>query len=163
MSAHKTYLLIIVWSHKNGSYTDQDFCQFYTPLKTISCPCLVTSDTQNRLQNFVPPLISNPGSAPVVFFILISRPTPSFCIPLCILFNMSLRLQKFPDQFKVALVMPLYKKGDRFSPENYRPVSLLSTLGKVFERIVFKNIYNYLLDNNLLYKYQCKYRAQAKI
>ena len=39
-------------------------------------------------------------------------------------------------------------------PSNYRPISLLSSIGKLHERIVYNNIYNHLRDNNLLYKYQ---------
>ena len=50
--------------------------------------------------------------------------------------------------------MPLFKKGEKSDPSNYRPVSLSSSVGKVMERIIFKNMYNYLQDNNLLYKYQ---------
>jgi len=44
--------------------------------------------------------------------------------------------------------------GDKSEVSNYRPVSLLSCCGKLFERLVFKNMYNYLLENSLLYKYQ---------
>ena len=47
-----------------------------------------------------------------------------------------------------------FKKGDKSEPSNYRPVALLSCIGKLQERIVFKNMYNFLIDNNLLYKYQ---------
>ena len=46
------------------------------------------------------------------------------------------------------------KKGEKSAPANYRPVSLSSAGGKVMERVVFKNMYNYLKDNNLLYKSQ---------
>ena len=46
------------------------------------------------------------------------------------------------------------KKGDKSLPSNYRPVALLSCLGKLQERIVFKNLYIFLINNNLLYKYQ---------
>ena len=58
------------------------------------------------------------------------------------------------DTWKVANVIPIFKKGDKSLPSNYRPVALLSCLGKLQERIVFKNLYNFLIDNNLLYKYQ---------
>ena len=50
--------------------------------------------------------------------------------------------------------MPIFKKGERTIPANYPPVSLLSNVGKVFERVLFKHIYNHLYINNLLYKYQ---------
>ena len=47
---------------------------------------------------------------------------------------------------------PYLKKEDKSQPSNYRPVALLSCIGKLQERIVFKNMYNFLLDNNLLYE-----------
>ena len=50
--------------------------------------------------------------------------------------------------------MPLYKKGDKSEAGNYRPVSLISCVGKAFERVIFKHVYNHIADNNLLYKYQ---------
>ena len=50
--------------------------------------------------------------------------------------------------------MPLYKKNEKHFPSNYRPISLLSCVGKVFERIIFKNIHNFLLDNSLIYDMQ---------
>ena len=74
--------------------------------------------------------------------------------PLSIIFNKSIRTQKFPSCWKLASVLAFYKKGDKTSPVNYRPIALLSCLGKVFERVIFKHIHNYLLENRLLYKYQ---------
>ena len=74
--------------------------------------------------------------------------------PLCLLFNRSLRDCLFPDSWKIANVLPLFKKGDPSELSNYRPVSLLSCVGKIMERIVFKYLYNYFHSNNLFYKYQ---------
>ena len=50
--------------------------------------------------------------------------------------------------------MPLYKKGDKTYPVNYRPISLLSNIGKSMERVMFKHLHNHLNGNNLIYKYQ---------
>jgi hypothetical protein len=51
-------------------------------------------------------------------------------------------------------VIPLFKNGDKSLPSNYRPVSLLSCVSKIFEKIVFKNIFNHLHKNKLLCKFQ---------
>ena len=64
--------------------------------------------------------------------------------PLCALFNISLTESIYPSQWKSALVMPLYKKGASDLPSNYRPISLLSCIGKLMERLVYKHIYNHL-------------------
>ena len=64
----------------------------------------------------------------------------SVCIPLRIIFNFSLRSGKFPSVWKLARVMPSFKKEDKSNPTNYRPISLLSCVGKVMERSVYKYI-----------------------
>ena len=70
--------------------------------------------------------------------------------PLCSLINQSLRLGIFPDTWKDALVCPNFKGADPASVTNYRPISLLSCLEKVPERIIFKHLYNHLHDNGVL-------------
>ena len=70
--------------------------------------------------------------------------------PYCSLFNQSLRLGVFPTSYKEANVCPVPKKGDLSLVTNYRPISLLNSESKLFERIVFKHLYNHLQRNNLL-------------
>ena len=54
--------------------------------------------------------------------------------------------------------MPVHKKRDKQIVDNYRPVSLLPNLGKIFERIIFNSIFEYLEDNNLLCPNQSVFR-----
>jgi hypothetical protein len=75
----------------------------------------------------------------------------TICKTLQLIFNYSLQTRKFR---KSAIVIALFKKGIKSDPSNYRPISLLSCVWKVFERVVFKYIFNFLLDNSLIYKYQ---------
>ena len=56
---------------------------------------------------------------------------------LCDLFNKSLRTGVVPQDWKLANVVPVYKKGDKEHVENYRPISLLSLISKVLERCLF--------------------------
>ena len=78
----------------------------------------------------------------------------TICLPLSILFRYSLRTCKFPSDWKLARVMPSFKKDDKSSPSNYKPISLLSCVGKVMERVVYKYIYNYIIEHSLKYSYQ---------
>ena len=56
--------------------------------------------------------------------------------------------------WKHANVLPLFKQGDSSKLNNYRPVSVLSCTSKILERIVFKTVFNYLRDNNILTSHQ---------
>ena len=76
------------------------------------------------------------------------------CSSLTRLFNMSMQQNKFPSLWKKANVSPLFKKGDASQLNNYRPISLLSCVGKVMEKAVFKYTFNYIRDNHLIYSNQ---------
>ena len=67
--------------------------------------------------------------------------------PLCSLFYYSLSLGSYPTEWKDGNIP---KKGDLSLVTNHRPVSLLNVESKVFERLVFKHLYNHLRDNNIL-------------
>ena len=64
--------------------------------------------------------------------------------PLCDLFNKSLMFGIFPDDWKCARVSLLFKQGESFDLNNYRPISVISVVAKVFERIVYDQLYNFL-------------------
>ena len=70
---------------------------------------------------------------------------PSVAYPVSIILNMSFREGKFPAMWKTAVVVATYKnRGPRTTPSNYRPISLLSTLSKVCERVVYDIIYDHV-------------------
>ncbi|MCW4344426.1 MAG: reverse transcriptase domain-containing protein [Candidatus Thiodiazotropha endolucinida] len=68
--------------------------------------------------------------------------------PLCSFFNHSLHTGCVPTTYKEANVTPVPKKGDLSIVSNYRPISLLNSEDKVFERLVFKHLYNHLHSHN---------------
>ena len=75
-------------------------------------------------------------------------------LPLSTLFNKSLSVCRFPEKWKLTNVTSIYKSKDSNIMNNYRPISFLSCLGKVFERCVFKHLFNYLRDHKLISIYQ---------
>ena len=70
------------------------------------------------------------------------------------LFKLTLRKMTIPKLWKQANVIPIYKKDKRTIVNNYRPISLLSVVSKVMERVIFKYVYNHLHDNFILSTYQ---------
>ena len=70
--------------------------------------------------------------------------------PLTKIFNLCLRSSYFPLIWKQANVVPVHKKGDKTNVSNYRPISLLSCIGKIFEKCVFKHLHNYIVFHNLI-------------
>ena len=82
----------------------------------------------------------------------------SVVLPLKIIFQNILVTSTYPDMWKLANVTPIFKKGDKQLIRNYRPISLLPICGKIFEKIVFNNLYSYLNVNNLITKNQSGFR-----
>ena len=74
------------------------------------------------------------------------------------LFNASLRSGKMPREWKSAHVTPVHKGGDVESAENYRSVSVLPVVVKVFEKLVHHQVYSYLQENNILHPMQFGFR-----
>ena len=65
------------------------------------------------------------------------------CEPLTHIFNCCLDSGQFPDSFKVVKVIPVFKKGNRQEMDNYRPISIIPVISKVFEILLNKQIYHY--------------------
>ena len=70
--------------------------------------------------------------------------------PVMKIINMSFLKAKFPDELKVGRVTPIFKKGDRSNPSNYRPICSLPFISKIFERIVTNRLLAYLNENCII-------------
>ena len=70
------------------------------------------------------------------------------------LFTYFISSGNIPSDFKTALVFPLFEKGDKSICDNYRGISVLSPLAKIFERILLKNINNFFVTNSLFSVHQ---------
>ena len=74
-------------------------------------------------------------------------------------FNKSMMLGEFPSIMKLAEVVPLYKGKEHFLETNYRPISLLTTVSKILEKIVYQRVYSFLQDTGQIYDNQYGFRA----
>ena len=57
----------------------------------------------------------------------------------------------FPSVLKTAKVVPVFKKDSKLDYSNYRPISLLSNIEKIFEKLIYKRLYTFLNNNNVIY------------
>ena len=84
--------------------------------------------------------------------------TTTLASPIKNLCNLSIKLSKFPYECKIALLKPLFKKGSKLEAKNYRPISLLPLVSKIFEKVIFNQTQMYLDQNKIFYKYQSGFR-----
>ena len=74
------------------------------------------------------------------------------------LFNISFSSGVFPSILKIAKVIPVHKKHSRLDCNNYRPISILSNLDKILEKLMYNRLYRFLEDNELIYPLQFGFR-----
>ena len=98
------------------------------------CPMLIPLDAKKS---------STYGSMPVT---ILKQFVNAYLPHLTNSINYSIRQSSFPQELKLSEVIPVYKKLDPLQKEKYRPISLLPQVSKVFERIIHKQITNYMTD-----------------
>ena len=79
---------------------------------------------------------------------------------LCRIFNRAIEKRIYPNDLKIAKVIALYKKGAKFDPGNYRPISLLSFFDKIFEKILCRQLTKFLEKYQVFYAYQFGFRKR---
>ena len=78
--------------------------------------------------------------------------------PLNIIFSNIIKSGSYPESWKLANVTPIHKKLDKQFIKDYRPISLLPICAKIFERILFNSLFNYLMSNGLISSNQSGFR-----
>ena len=94
-------------------------------------------EVENLITDLNSKKASGPHSIPVDILSLVK---PDISKPLSKIFNLSLSTSIYPDKLKIAKTIPVFKKGDQHQISNYRPISLLSNLNKILEKIMFNRI-----------------------
>ena len=113
----------------------------------------VTQDEMKKLLKDLKPNKS-PGTDEIHPLFLKECAT-SLSVPFKILFDLTIKESKLPDDWKKAEIRPIYKKkGSKSDPSNYRPVSLTSVVCKVFEKVIKNKLCDHLIDKNLLSPHQ---------
>ena len=94
-----------------------------------------------------------------LFNILLTQIKESITYPLTVIINQSITEGEFPNDMKAADESPLYKSKERYMVTNYRPISLLITMSKILEKVVYSRVYNFPVETEQLYQSQYGFRT----
>ncbi|EFO98826.1 hypothetical protein CRE_03490 [Caenorhabditis remanei] len=111
---------------------------------------------EDALSKLASKVNTTPEGIPAIF---LKNVCTSVAEPLSIIFNESVRTGSIPIAWKSAIVKPLHKKGSRSDANNYRPISLTSSVSKVIEKMMRKHLTNFLNSNRLLSPSQFGFRS----
>ena len=92
---------------------------------------------------------------------LIKRIKNVLILPLTKFFNLCIREGEYPQAFKISKVIPIFKKGDKHSPNNYRPITIIPAISKIFEHLLKKQLYEYFENNKLFSNSQFGFRRNS--
>ena len=96
----------------------------------------------------------NKAIGPNSILVTILKEIKEISEPLSSLINLPFDTGEFPNCLKLAKVIPVYKKGDQQECNNYRPISLLSNISKLIEKLLYNRLYKFLNQNKCLFNYQ---------
>ena len=116
-----------------------------------------TNEISNLISNLKNKKASGPNSVPTS---VLKHLNSEISVVLSNLFNLSFSTGVFPDILKTSSVLPLFKKGSKLSCGNYRPISLLSNISKLLEKLMYSRLYSFLNIYNCISELQFGFRAK---
>ena len=84
----------------------------------------------------------------------------TLAVPISMVFNNIILRGQYPDTLKVACITALFKAGDKLDPSNYRPISTLSVLNKIFEKLLHTRLNSFFEENNIYSRKQYGFRKK---
>ena len=115
------------------------------------------TEVYNLILNLKNGKASGPNSIPTI---VLKQLNSEISIILGNLFNLSFSTGVFPNILKTSSVLPLFKKGSKLICENYRPISLLSNISKLLEKLMYSRLYSFLNIYNCLSELQFGFRTK---
>ena len=137
-----------------GNKSYKDYLKNPLPNSFVMFPCnedeiilLINQFKQNKS--------TGPNSIPSNILQLLAQDISK---PLSMIFNLSFETGMYPDKLKISKVTPIFKKGSRLVASNYRPISLLSNINKLLEKLMHSRLTKYLEDYECFYDLQFGFR-----
>ena len=140
----------------NGNKSFTDFLRNPMAISMAVYECDET-EVKNLILSLHPRKASGPNSIPTDILRLLAEDISK---PLTYLFNLSFTSGTYPSMLKIANAIPIFKKDSKLIVSNYRPISLLSNINKILEKLMFKRVYEFLENNKCIYKLQFGFRTK---
>ena len=143
------YFINIGKSLSNQIHSNKSFNSYLnTPSENIF---KFTSVDENTIINIISKITNNESTGhDNISNKLLKHAKSIIAKPLALIINQTLTTGIFPSQLKLSKVKPLFKKLDTKQLSNYRPISLLPSISKIFERVIYNQVHEYLAHNDLL-------------
>jgi hypothetical protein len=138
--------------------------QYYQELKNINPPVplvIKTFSTKEMLSIIKTLKPKNSHGFDENPMMLLKKSATYICSPLTYICNKSIQSGIFPNRMKFSIVKPVYKKGDKTNPANYRPISLLTSFSKIFEKALYIRLMEQFNTKNLLVENQFGFRKST--
>ena len=136
-----------------GSVTHSDTANSDNPLRLItrnSSSMYLTPVSTTEVSNVIKKLKTIKQPLDHIPVKLWTKNSDKLALPLVTIINSSFNCGNFPNSLKSALVVPIYKKGKHNNLSNYRPISLLPLISKIFERCLYNRLVSFISKFNLL-------------
>ena len=122
---------------------------------------MIKSTVPNEIEDIISSLDTSKSTGPnSIPQILIKSIKKSLSTPLSNLFNLSFSEGQCPDFLKISSVIPIFKKDSKLLVSNYRPISLLSNINKILEKLMFNRLYSFLESKKCIYDLQFGFRQK---
>ena len=122
-----------------------------SPAQNLSNVIFTTTATERAMKKLKITTAGGPDGIPPIF---LKHCIKELCGPLTVLFELSFEYAYLPPEWKMGYVTPIFKKGARTDPRNYRPIVLTSSLCKLMESIIKDQLVSYFHTNNFFTKHQ---------
>ena len=133
--------------------------EFYKPLNLEENPFHSTKVSENTISDILKELKTNKATGiDNLLGCFLKDGSKVLATPITQICNLSIKLSTVPDECKIAKLKPLYKKGKKTDPKNYRPISLLPVISKILEKVIHDQTMEFVTKKNILYKFQSGFR-----
>ncbi len=140
----------VLAKYYSSMFSQDNLLQYAMPLASVNKLSVIVTDpvdTYRILREMPAKTSMGPDGIPSC---VLKNCSVSLALPLSMLYNLSFSSGTVPSVWKHAHIVPIYKKGVRSEPSNYRPVSLVSNIGKGPEELVCKSVLSHCVQNKLL-------------